>query len=281
MNYIEVHFTVEPKQPGTDILIARLSDMDFDSFVETENGVQAYIPERLFDEPRLKESDISAIPGFSISYNISTIPSQNWNHVWESNFEPVIVNNDCAIRAPFHSLDKKYPFEIIIEPKMSFGTGHHETTSLMMNLMMEEANDCIKGKDVLDMGCGTAVLSILAKKLQALKVTAIDNDSWAFENSKENIQINFTPEIEVLLGDASLLSGKSFDTIIANINRNILLRDMQHYSSSIKNGGSLFISGFFNTDLSALTECANKLNLKFVKQSEKNNWAVVQYIKQL
>ncbi len=273
MNYIEYIFKVKPLQPGIEILIAELGYAGFESFVETEEGVTAYIQKDEWKEDILEDVDILDSEEFAISFCSSEIEQVNWNSEWEKNFDPIEVDGKCTVRAPFHP-KKNFEYEIVIEPKMSFGTGHHETTFMMLQFILE--ND-FKGKSVLDMGCGTAVLAILAEMRGATHIDAIDIDEWCFENSMENIQRNNCKNISVKLGDASLLGNKKYDTIIANINRNILLNDMEAYVKCLNKGGSLFLSGFYNDDLPAITDCCNKLGLEFVENKEKNKWVAVEF----
>ncbi len=277
MEYIEVDFKIQPKQPATDILITSLCDIGFDSFVETEHGTCAYIPENLFSEEQLRKNDLFNNPEFKISYTCRNIASQNWNSEWEKNFDPVQINDQCLIRAPLHESVQGIRYEIIIEPKMSFGTGHHETTSLMADKMLSTCIDNIKNKDVLDMGCGTGVLAILASKIGAKSVTAIDNDQWAYTNTCENIQVNNCPEIQTFLGDAEMLKARSFDIILANINKNILLQDLPAYYQSLKTGGNILMSGFFTTDTPELKKRAESLGFKFCKETTKNNWSILHF----
>src|SRR5690606_35835021 len=196
-----------------------------------------------------------------------------WNQEWEKNFEPIEVDGKCTVRAPFHP-QKNFEDEIVIEPKMSFGTGHHETTFMMLQFILE--ND-FEDKSVLDMGCGTAVLAILAEMRGASVLDAIDIDEWCFENSKENILKNNCENISVHLGDASLLREKSYDVIIANINRNILLNDMEIYSNSLNGGGDLYVSGFYSEDLPIIKTCCNNLGFEFVENKEKNKWVAAKF----
>lgn len=277
MEYIEVEFIIQPKQPATDILITSLCDIGFDSFVETEQGTCAYIPENLFSENKILENALFKNPAFKISYSCRNIPSQNWNIEWEKNFEPVKVSKQCLIRAPFHEPSKDITYEIIIEPKMSFGTGHHETTTLMAQTMLSMDFSGIKDKNVLDMGCGTGVLAILAAKMGAKKVTAIDNDQWAYTNTCENIQINDCNEIQVTMGNAELLKGLKFNTILANINKNILLNDLPVYYQSLEKDGNLLMSGFFTTDTPEIKAKSEFLGLKFRKETIKNNWSILHF----
>ncbi|MCB0466009.1 MAG: 50S ribosomal protein L11 methyltransferase [Aequorivita sp.] len=271
--YIGYDFKVAPLQPGTEILIAELGYAGFESFVETDEGVTAYIQKDEWNNAILEAINILDSDDFKIEYTFSEIEQINWNSEWEKNFDPIEVDGKCTVRAPFHPA-KNFEYEIVIEPKMSFGTGHHETTFMMLQFILE--ND-FEGKSILDMGCGTAVLAILAEMRGASKVDAIDIDAWCFENSLENIQRNNCENISVFLGDASLLSGKMYDVIIANINRNILLNDMEAYRKCIDNGGTLYLSGFYLEDLPIIKESCNNLGFTFVENKEKNNWVATKF----
>ena len=273
--YIEYTFTVDPLQPASEILIAELGYAGFESFIETEDGVLAYIQKEEWNEDILKDIQILESDEFEISHSFKEIEQVNWNEEWEKNFEPIVIADACAVRAPFHKpFNVKY--EIVIEPKMSFGTGHHETTFMMLQFILENT---FKGKTVLDMGCGTAVLAILAEMRGASKVDAIDIDDWCVENSEENVHRNHCKYISVKLGDASVLpTSETYDTIIANINRNILLNDMEIYSKGLKKGGELYLSGFYKEDLPIIIECCNKLGLQFVENKEKNNWIAAKFV---
>ncbi len=273
MDYIEVNLTIEPLHPFDDILTNDLAVVGYESFIAIDNGLQAFIQHADFSEEQLKSILAIYQNEAKISYRHKLIPNQNWNAAWESNFDPIEVDGICRIRAPFHLPDTNFKFEICIEPKMSFGTGHHETTYLMLQQLLSMN---VKDKIVLDMGCGTAVLAILAAKLQAKAVTAIDNDAWSYENSVENCALNNNNEIEVKLGDAALLADRKFDLIIANINRNILLQDMKSYAAALNENGDLLMSGFFDVDVPQLLEHAAALNLKFISKRVKNNWAMIQ-----
>lgn len=271
--YIGYDFKVRPLQPGTEILIAELGYAGFESFVETEEGVTAYIQKDDWNEHILKDINILDSDEFKIEYTFSEIEQINWNSEWEKNFDPIEVDGKCTVRAPFHP-NKNFEYEIVIEPKMSFGTGHHETTFMMLQFILE--ND-FKGKSVLDMGCGTAVLAILAEMRGASILDAIDIDEWCFENSLENIQRNDCENISVFLGDASLLEGKEYDVIIANINRNILLNDMDAYRKCLDKGGELYLSGFYNEDLLIISETCNNLGFTFVENKEKKKWVAAKF----
>ena len=276
MDYAELNFIVTPKNPGVEILIAELAEIGFESFVETDNGVLAYIPDISYSEQKIQALEILRTDVAIFDYSFKLIKAQNWNAVWESSFKPILVNDICVVRAPFHAPVKDVKYDIVIEPKMAFGTGHHETTYLMMEKLL---NIDVKTDHVLDMGCGTAVLAILASKLGAAEITAIDNDEWAYNNSLENTLKNEASGIKVLLGDAKLLPGKKFNLILANINRNILLQDMPFYIDSLESKGSLLMSGFFTTDIPVIQKKAEDSGLFFVEQRHKNNWALLHFIK--
>ena len=272
--YIGYTFKVEPFQPGTEILIAELGCAGFESFVETPDGVIAYIQVGDHSESILESIYILNSSEFEITYNFETIEQTNWNAEWEKNFNPIVVGDQCAIRAPFHDpFDVKY--DIIIEPKMSFGTGHHETTHMMIEHVL--ASDFTK-KSVLDMGCGTGLLAILSMKKGASRVEAIDIDNWCYLNSLENISRNDCDQITVLEGDASLLEGKRFDVIIANINRNILLNDLSTYVACLNKNASLFLSGFYDSDFELVQESCENLGLKFETKRTRNNWVALKFV---
>ena len=225
MDYIEVNFIVSPKEPATEILIAQLGEMEFEMFQETQTGVLAYVNASSFYLETLNSIEVLSYGIADISFDYKLIKDQNWNSEWEKNFEPIIVDHSCVVRAPFHNLDENYLYDLVVEPKMSFGTGHHETTYLMLSHIL---NLNLAGLKVLDMGCGTAVLAILAAKKQAREILAIDIDQWAVENSIENIARNNLDNIKVIQGDAKLLKHElDYDVVFANINRNILLKDIE------------------------------------------------------
>lgn len=272
--YIGYTFKVIPVQPGSEILIAELGYTGFESFVETPDGVVAYIQQSQHFDLILDSINILKSEEFEISYTFEIIKQTNWNAEWEKNFNPIVVGDQCAIRAPFHdSFDVDY--DIIIEPKMSFGTGHHETTHMMIEHIL--ASD-FTNNSVLDMGCGTGVLAILAKKKGAHVVEAIDIDNWCYLNSLENISRNDCGEISVLQGDASLLKGKRFDVIIANINRNILLEDLSTYVACLNENSSLFLSGFYDSDCELIESSCLKLGLKFETKLIRNSWVALKFV---
>ena len=273
--YIEYHFTMAPLQPASEILVAQLGALNFESFAETETGLKAYIQKKELDAALMDKVQVLNSSEFEISYKLTEIPPVNWNAEWEKNFNPIEVNGECVLRAPFHPpFNVKY--EIIIEPKMSFGTGHHETTFMMLQFILE--ND-FKEKSVIDMGCGTAVLAILSEMKGASKIDAVDIDKWCYENSIENIERNNCKNILVYQGDASFFKEKKYEVILANINRNILLQDMGIYSKSLKENGTLYLSGFYKEDLEYITETCNNLGLTFVENKERNNWIAAKFRK--
>ena len=272
--YLEYNFKVTPVQPASDILIAELGEVQFESFVETEDGVQAYIKKEDWYPNILDGLQILSNPLFSIDYDYSEIEQENWNATWESNFNPIQVGDQCVVRAPFH--DKpEVDYDIVIEPKMSFGTGHHETTYMMLQHILDHD---FKGKSVLDMGSGTGVLAILAAMKGAVAIDAIDIDNWCYLNAKENVERNNCSHINVYEGTADLLTDQQYDIIIANINRNILLEDIPTYVKCLKKGGILFVSGFYKEDIPQISERCKEVGIKFEKNLEKNNWVAVKYV---
>lgn len=278
MNYLEFKLNFLPDEDYVaDLLAAELGKIGFESFERTEEGLTAFIDKRSFNE-----TDFSnLLNGFeyaeSIQFESREIEQVNWNEEWEKHFfEPIIIGDECLIHSSFHKNLPVAKYDIVIDPKMSFGTGHHETTSLMIGEILQMD---LHGKTVLDMGCGTAVLAILAAMKGAKHVTAIDIDTWCVENSIENIHKNNVPEIEVLLGDADSLSGKSFHIIIANINRNILLNDIKKYAACLGASDALYMSGFYVEDIPVIEQEAAKYHFKLDSYKEKNNWTVVKMTK--
>lgn len=272
--YLGYHFKVEPKELGSEILVAELGEKPFESFIETEFGVTAYIQKALWTEDVLEDIFILTSPEFTVSYTIEEIEQVNWNEEWEKNFEAIDVDGICHVRAPFHEkTDAQY--DIVIEPKMSFGTGHHETTHMMIQHLLETD---VAGKKTLDMGCGTAILAILAEMKGAQPIDAIDIDNWCYLNSIENAERNNCKHITVYEGDAALLAGRNYDVIIANINRNILLEDMQQYIDCLNPGGTLFLSGFYEEDIPVIDASCTEKGLTYVKKHQKNNWVALKYV---
>jgi ribosomal protein L11 methyltransferase len=272
--YIGYEFEVTPLQPGVEILIAELGYAGFESFVETEKGVTAYIQKKDWFSDILKDIQILKSDEFKIIFSFKEIEQVNWNEEWEKNFSPIVVDDLCAVRAPFHK-EIDVLFDIVIEPKMSFGTGHHETTHMMIQHIL---NNDFKEKSVLDMGCGTGVLAILAEMKGAKPIDAVDYDNWCYINSLENVKRNNCKEITVVEGDASVLGEKKYDIILANINRNILLNDMSVYVSCLNKGGLLFLSGFYNDDIPIIQEACEKEMLKFEEKLERNKWVSLKFL---
>lgn len=272
--YIEYNFIVAPLQPTSDILIAQLGEVGFDSFVENEEGVLAYILKDSWNKDILSEIQILENSNFNITHQFKEIEQQNWNAEWENNFEQIVVGDVCTVRAPFHAKPTTQ-FDIIIEPKMSFGTGHHETTHMMLQHIIDHD---FTGKSVLDMGSGTGVLAILTAMKNAASVDAIDIDNWCYLNAIENKERNNCNQIHVYEGDVRLLKDKKYDIIIANINRNILLADIPAYANCLRAGGILFLSGFYVEDIPSITKKCIEAGLTFEKNLEKNNWVAVKYV---
>jgi ribosomal protein L11 methyltransferase len=272
--YIGYQFKVTPLQPGVEILIAELGYAGFESFVETEEGVTAYIQKEEWNGDILNDIQILESDEFEITYTFEDIEQVNWNEEWEKNFSPIVVDDVCSVRAPFHEKPNTQ-YDIVIEPKMSFGTGHHETTHMMIQHILK--ND-FKDKSVLDMGCGTGVLAILAEMKGAKPIDAVDFDNWCYLNSIENVERNNCKHITVIEGDASVLINKKYDIIIANINRNILLNDMAVYASCLNKKGLLFLSGFYKEDIPLIQQACEKHMLKFEEKLERNNWVSLKFL---
>ena len=273
--YIEYNFTVSPKEPATEILIAELGNVGFESFVENENGVTAYIQKNEWFSEILDDVFVLNSDEFSIDYNQKEVTQTNWNAEWEKNFTPIQVDDLVSIRAPFHD-NPNLKYDIVIEPKMSFGTGHHETTHMMVQHLL---NLDLKNKKTLDMGCGTGILAIFAEMKGAKPIDAIDIDNWCYENSLENVKRNNCSTISVYEGDSSLLINKKYDVIIANINRNILLMDMKIYTNCLNDKGVLLLSGFYQEDIPIIDAEVSKYNLKLETFIERNNWVALKYNK--
>jgi len=278
MDYIELKIEVEPlSQEASDIIVAQLAEMGFESFADNETGLCAYIkaPDYTLEkESMLKELFLPE--GVKIKYQIDRIKGENWNAKWESDFEPIVVNGRCLVRASFHRGMPDIEYDIIIDPKMSFGTGHHQTTHLMIEAIL---NDDFANKTVLDMGCGTAVLAILAEMRGAKAVTAIDNDEWAYNNSLENIEVNKCKCIEAICGDAKQIEGKQFDTILANINLNILLNDIPHYVKSLNPKGKLILSGILKSNIEAIQKKATEFGLSHLNTATRDEWVMISFQK--
>ena len=275
MNYIELTVKLQPAKPFTEIFISALGEEGFESFVETDEGFQAYIQESDYTEDMEKSSWAWQLEGVAIQSHRKLIPRENWNKNWEDSFEPILVDDQVYIFAPFHQPKPEIPHQILIEPKMSFGTGHHATTNLMVQFILE--THC-SGKTILDMGCGTGILAILAMQRGALKSVAIDIDDWSIENTIENAQRNKVP-LETRLGGAELLHDELFDIIFANINLNVLLADVEAYSNVLKPQGIIIFSGFYEEDLSVLQNTAKPLGLSLKSTKTKDKWMSAIFVK--
>jgi len=275
MNFIEVDFEVSPLEQGCDVLITELSYIGFDTFQQNTKGFKAYSNKENFVESQLTDLIKHYTDIFAISFTIKEIPQQNWNAGWESNFDPININNICYVRAPFHAKLDGFKYDVVIEPKMSFGTGHHDTTQLMIEelLMLNIVN-----QSVLDMGCGTGVLAIVASLMGANSILAIDIDQWSYENTLENLQKNNIKNVSVYKGNGQFLHKKTFNTILANINKNVLMADMNLYVNSLQKNGNLVMSGFFETDIDQIIESAEKLGLKLNNKKIKNQWTMLHFI---
>lgn len=275
MTYIEIRFSIDPEGGEGEVLAALLADIGFEGVVEENEILKAYIPEFEFNEENLL--NIMTLAGINKPFEKSLIADQNWNEVWESRFEPVVIAGRIYVRAPFHPARNDIDFELVIEPRMSFGTAHHETTALMLEYLLELP---LKDRSVLDMGCGTGILAIMAAKLGANPVVAIDNDTWAVSNARDNILINNTPFIQIELGDAQALAQySSFDVILANINRNILLNDIAKYGKVLNNHGIILFSGFYFNDLPIIEQTASLYQLNLLTYKNKNNWVAAAFAK--
>jgi len=278
MNYTEVKFICTPNNEIVNsILSATIAEIGFESFVEDELGTTAYIQSNLFDVNAL-DNILEDFPmEAEIIYTFKSIEEKNWNEEWEKNyFQPLIIDDRCIIQSTFHKVPATYEYNIFIDPKMAFGTGHHQTTELMIREILK---DDFNGKSLLDMGTGTAILAILASMRGADPITAIDIDQWAYDNAVENLSLNNIDNVSVKIGGAELLGDTKFDIILANINRNILLNDIHAYVSVLNNGGTLYMSGFYTEDIPAITEECNKNGLSFCYNTVKENWVAVKYVK--
>lgn len=275
MDYIEVTITGF-RDLDPEIAMARLAGMGFESFSEVPGGFSAYIPDDQFEEDVVNLWLIALQKEQGVQYQMTKIPRRNWNEEWERAYDPVVVEENCLVRAPFHKPGDGYLYDIVIEPKMSFGTAHHATTALMIGLMMKED---LAGSAVLDMGCGTGVLAILASKMGASKILAVDTDEWAYQNAIENVEKNGCHGVTVLRGDITAVVVSQFDLIAANINRNVLLNDIPVYAGLLKPGGRLLMSGFYEEDIPQITEAAELAGLRHCLTKTMDRWTGIKFIR--
>lgn len=277
MNYYELKFKLEDEQDyRQDLLINELAGIGFDTFEEIEKGFSAFISESAYNAELLESVLQSYREMFVFSYEQIFIPQKNWNEVWESNFEPLEIKGQVYIRATFHEPKNTFPYEIVIDPKMAFGTGHHQTTTLMMEWLLETD---LNNKEVLDMGCGTAILGILASKLGAAEIDAIDYDDVCYLSARENAELNKIQNLVAYCGSKEVIPNKLYDIILANINRNILLDQISRYSEVLTKGGLLFLSGFYEEDINVLVEECKMSNLEYVHHKKLNEWVAVKLVK--
>jgi len=277
MDYKELIFRKLPEQWSTDLLVVALGENGFDSFEELDEQLKAYIPIADYDESALHQNGIikQAIDQHLLAEN--RIKAENWNARWENSFEPVVVDDRCVVRATFHPSQGQFEHEIVIDPKMSFGTGHHQTTYLMLKALLDLD---VTGTSFLDMGCGTGILAILAARMHAAKVLAIDYDEWAYNNAVENVKLNDCEQIDVVHGDVSFLQNHRFNIILANINKNIVLRDLEHYSNHLLPGGILLLSGFYESDAADVTNKAMEYSLVLRDTAAQNDWTMLKFEKE-
>ena len=279
MTHNKTIITITPADQGAkEILIAQLSELGYDSFMETDEGVEAYIPSGQSVPINEETIPFLASSDYTFSIKTETLEEKNWNEEWEKNyFKPLVIGNQCLVRSPFHEDYPAARYQILIDPRMAFGTGYHETTSLMISHLLEMEVSQLR---ILDMGCGTAILAILASMKGASEIIGIDNDSWAVENAQENLELNHIRNAEILAGDASLLEKTgTYDLVLANINRNILLEDMPAYHKVLKNNGQIILSGFYSEDITKIDQKAKSLGWKHILTKEQNNWIAVAYRK--
>ncbi len=279
--YIEVSMTITPFSEGNaEIVTAEISELPFESFSTEGEVLKCYIQKELYDPQTLKVV-MSGLdyPDFKVEYSANLMPAVNWNAVWESQFTPIVVDGKCTIKASFHEGLKKTRFNITIDPKMAFGTGHHQTTFMMCRALLQN-EEAVKGKVVMDMGCGTAILAILAAKMKAAQVYGIDIDAVAAISAYDNARLNRVgTRIETYCGDASLLQRNTYDVFLANINRNILLQDIPTYAACIRKGGLLFVSGFYLEDMPMIVGMAASVGLNYVSHDTVDNWCCIKFSK--
>ena len=275
MKTLEYTFNTPSSDIQHDMLTTMLAEIGFDSFMDEDRYLKAYCTIESRDDMAVE--NLLLEPSFADIHllNVEEMPDKDWNELWEASYQPVVVNERCRVRAPFHEPDPCFEFDLVIEPKMSFGTANHETTAQIITLMLETD---FQGMDVLDMGSGTAVLAILAKKLGAAHTVAIDNDEWAYRNAFTNCELNGISDIEIVLGDAMAIQGQ-YDVVLANINRNILLRDMHYYVEAMRPQAHIFFSGFYTEDLDSIKAEAKRNGLRYCRHLSRNNWVAAEFMK--
>lgn len=276
MDYIELEIQVQQKQPWHEIITSELAVLGFESFTDYNGKLQAYIPAKEYNADLVKQIIHKYEQEVAISFTEKLIPSQNWNAKWESDFKPVTIENRLVIKAPFHEIEEKYDIEIEIQPQMSFGTGHHNTTWLLSKVLMDKN---IKGENVLDVGTGTGILAILAKKIGAKSVLTTEIDKGSYENALENLKRNDCEDIPVIFGDIELVQSEGFGVIIANINKNVLKNHMSFYSTLANSNSILLLSGFFTTDAQELIDCASAHDFEHKETYSKDEWCVLEFKK--
>lgn len=274
MTYIEVNFNCNPNSEIIgDVLAADLAEIGYESFVQSDTGLTAYIPASLFSTIKIDNLITGFLLNTAITYSFKATENKNWNEIWEKNFfQPIVISNRCIIRSSFHKTDENCEYDIVIDPKMAFGTGHHQTTRLVIQEMLEMD---FHNKMVLDMGCGTAVLAILASMKLAKHIDAIDIDEWACNNAVENLKLNNIANVHVMLGGSERLNHQKYDIVLANINRNILMQDIPEYVKVLNNNGKLILSGFYTEDIPVLSETCLQNGLEVIKSSQIDNWAAM------
>ena len=270
--YLEIDLRLTPTDPWREIMITQMGSVGFESFVDTPQGFKGYIPQNDFQEKDFLQIDVFDIEGLEIEWNTKIIPPENWNRQWEENFSPIRVGEGCVVRADFHPPEKA-DYELVITPKMSFGTGHHETTQMMISFLLDL--NC-NNKTVLDMGTGTGVLAILAEKREAKTVLAVDNDPWCVENTLENLEMNHCQNISAQLS-STVPKKKKYDMVLANINRNVLLKQISEYAQVLASGGDLLMSGFYVEDLGIIQNACKTEGFRFIRNLDVNNWVAAHF----
>ncbi len=287
MKYIEFIWHALPMNDiAYDLLAADLGEIGFESFIQEDDVLKAYVQDTLLDMEAIDALvDDFALPEVKLTYTHDAVEDKNWNEEWEKNyFQPIVVGNRCVVHSTFHKDVPEAEYAIVINPQMSFGTGHHSTTSLVLQYLLDDEaivlRNNLQGGRVLDMGCGTSILGIMASKRGALSVFGVDIDEHCIINSEENVVLNHVDNLKVQLGDATSLAGTGpYNVVVANINRNILLNDMKYYVAEMADKACLIMSGFYTEDVAAIQACAEDLGLKKLEQRTNDNWAALLFVK--